>query len=254
MQGSFLRCIVLFGRFSRVFTGSPKNGNLGIILLMDQQFKNILQKTKAIFNGSDPIAHTYEGALFKDSAWVFGFDETVQVGDQVVENHLKLEKTEPVALTQYKSLVMFVGDSFLEENSTKGEEDLLGKMIAAMKLKNHEFCRIPFNRKLEDVMDLDENLKNPTPETQALFSAIAENKPMIVVSLGAIVTNILLGKRDKLSGIHGQFFEKSIVHEHESHNYQLLPIFHPEFLIINPNMKRTAWIDLQKVMERVGKN
>lgn len=221
---------------------------------MDQQFKKILQKTKAIINGSDPIAHSFEGALFKDSAWVFGFDESVQVGDQVGENHLQLELNEPVVLTQYKSLVMFVGDSFLEENSTKGEDDLLGKMIAAMKLKNHEFCRIPFNRKLEDVMDLDENLKNPSPETQALFSVIAENKPMIVVSLGATVTNLLLGRREKLSGIHGQFFDNSFVYEHKSYNYQLLPIFHPEFLKINPNMKRTAWIDLQKVMERVGKN
>ena len=237
----------------RVFTGSLKNGNLGIILLMDQQFKKILQKTKAIFNGSDPIAHTFEGALFKDSAWVFGFDETVQVGDQVGDSHFQLEKNEPVVLTQYKSLVMFVGDSFLEDVSAKSEEDLLGKMIVAMKLNNHEFCRIPFNRKLEYVMDLDENLKNPSPETQALFSAIAENKPMIVVSLGATITNILLGKRDKLSGIHGQFFDRTIIYEHESYNYQLLPIFHPEFLIINPNMKRTAWIDLQKVMERVGK-
>lgn len=232
----------------RVFTGSLKNGNLGIILLMDQQFKKILQKTKAIFNGSDPIAHTFEGALFKDSAWVFGFDETVQVGDQVGDSHFQLEKNEPVVLTQYKSR-----DSFLEDDSAKSEEDLLGKMIVAMKLNNHEFCRIPFNRKLEDVMDLDENLKNPSPETQALFSAIAENKPMIVVSLGATITNILLGKRDKLSGIHGQFFDRTIIYEHESYNYQLLPIFHPEFLIINPNMKRTAWIDLQKVMERVGK-
>ncbi len=221
---------------------------------MDQQFKKILQKTKAVLNGQDPIVHTYEGALFKDSGWVFGFDESISTQDVgSVEVGVAFE---PVAaaipitpsLITNKSLVMFVGDSFKE-----GTEDLLGKMIQAMKLESHEYTRHLFDEKLEDVLNLESNNEKPSIETEVLLKAIVDLKPKVVVSLGATVTNILLGRREKLSGIHGQFFDKSIVMDHEEYQYQLFPIFHPDFLLINPNMKRTAWIDLQKVMECVGK-
>lgn len=226
---------------------------------MDQQFKKIIQKTKAWNQGTEPLAHTFEGALFKDSAWPFAFDESVTTESSVVPQTIApastpakpAVKVEPtVALkADALSLVLFVGDSFVEGSG----DDLLGKMIVAMKLRPGEFNRVPFNEKLEDVNDLAQNLIGPSVETVELLEQIKKFKPNIVVSLGATVTNILLGKREKLSGIHGQFFEKTLSLNNESYTYQLMPIFHPDFLVINPNMKRTAWIDLQKVMERVGK-
>jgi len=119
-----------------------------------------------------------------------------------------------------------------------------------MKLEGNEFYRFKMDEALEEVADLAANLEKPNHATQNLLNIILEKRPRIVVSLGATVTNILLGRREKLSTIHGQFFDKAI----DQCNYSLMPLFHPDFLIINPNMKRTAWIDLQKVMERVGKN
>ena len=225
---------------------------------MDQQFKKIIQKTKAWNEGTEPLAHTFEGALFKDSHWPFVFDESVTTESAIqkktpakngAETPAAIVKIEPkVPLkSDALSLVLFVGDSF-----TQGD-DLLGKMIVAMKLRPGEFNRVAFNEKLEEVNDLAANLATPSTETVELLEQIKKFKPSIVVSLGATVTNILLGKREKLSGIHGQFFEKSVSINNESYTYQLMPIFHPDFLVINPNMKRTAWIDLQKVMERVGK-
>lgn len=229
---------------------------------MDQQFKKIIQKTKAWNQGTEPLAHTFEGALFKDSAWPFAFDESVTtesavktlatpVSAPVAAPVKAAAKVEPkVALkADALSLVLFVGDSFVEGSG----EDLLGKMIIAMKLRPGEFNRVAFNEKLEDVNDLAQNLTEPSAETVELLEQIKKFKPNIVVSLGATVTNILLGKREKLSGIHGQFFDKTLSLNNESYSYQIMPIFHPDFLVINPNMKRTAWIDLQKVMERVGK-
>lgn len=229
---------------------------------MDQQFKKIIQKTKAWNQGTEPLAHTFEGALFKDSAWPFAFDESVTTESAVKKTPASAAapaatpakpaaKVEPkVALkADALSLVLFVGDSYVEASG----DDLLGKMIVAMKLRAGEFNRVAFNEKLEDVNDLAKNLTEPSVETVELLEQIKKFKPNIVVSLGATVTNILLGKREKLSGIHGQFFDKTLTLNNESYTYQVMPIFHPDFLIINPNMKRTAWIDLQKVMERVGK-
>jgi hypothetical protein len=220
---------------------------------MDQQFKKILQKTKAWNQGVEPLAHTFEGALFKESSWPFCFDDSVQVESSPVSispaKAAPLLKEKEFQRPEGLSLVLFVGDTYL---ASKGD-DLLGKMIAAMKLTKGEFNRVLFDESLEDVFDLSQNLLGPTPATTHLFEEIKKYRPAIVVSLGATVTNILLGKREKLSGIHGQFFEKTLTTNDGSHQYSIMPIFHPDFLLINPNMKRTAWIDLQKVMERIGK-
>lgn len=240
-----------------VFTQGRQNESLRIYLLMEQQFKKLLQKTKAQKEQKDPLFKSFEGALFQNSAWFFQFQDNaipliesahspmiiapnskvVKVLDEVV---IVIAKT---GLT-FLSEVLFVGDTFADEG-----DDLLGKMIAAMKLSGIEFHRYPMEEELDNVVDLAKNLEEPTSATQKLFEIIAEKRPKVVVSLGATVTNILLGKREKLSTIHGQFFEKRI----GECVYSLMPIFHPDFLIINPNMKRTAWTDLQKVMERIGK-
>lgn len=234
--------------FFCVFTPVPKNETLGINLLMDTDFKKILQLSR---DNNNPLMRTFEGALFKDSGW-FLFTETQPVAVTKADAPPVQAPEIPQAAPSKPVViygptlcdVLFLGDSY------KGEgEDLLGRMISAMKLKTGEFFRFPLNEELEQVSDLAANLTNPDQATRELFQFIQEKKPKVVVSLGAIITNILLGRREKLSGIHGQFFEKQIGDCH----FSLMPVFHPDFLLINPNMKRTAWIDLQKVMERVGK-
>lgn len=235
-----------------VFTHMTKNEILGIILLMEQQFKKLLQKTKAQKEQKDPLFKSFEGALFQDSSWFFHFQ--TQAVNVVASPDSPLDPLEtngapvsvPVLATAPASLseVLFVGDNY----SGTGD-DLLGKMISAMKLSGNEFYRFSMDEELEDVLLLAKNLEEPNAATQKLLDIILEKRPKVVVSLGATVTNILLGKREKLSTIHGQFFEKRV----GECVYSLMPLFHPDFLNINPNMKRTAWIDLQKVMERVGK-
>lgn len=225
-----------------VFTQGLENESLWIYLLMEQQFKKILQKTKAQKEQKDPLFKTFEGALFSESSWFFHFqDQPIPLSENVIEVSEKI--VEPKGLAPLIQ-VLFVGDTF---DGTG--EDLLGKMIGAMKLSPNEFFRYPMQESLEDVTDLAFNAENPNHSTTELYKMIKLKRPAIVVSLGATVTNILLGKREKLSTIHGQFFEKKL----GECVYNLMPIFHPDFLQINPNMKRTAWIDLQKVMERIGK-
>ena len=216
---------------------------------MEQKFKKILQKAKAWDERTEPLAKTFEGALFEGTNWPFSFEESAIETQNMVATPAAPEvvvKPAQKVSEGFDKLVLFVGDTF---NAASGADDLLGKMIAAMKLKPEEFERFAFNEALEDINDLEQNLKSPESATAELHAKITKVKPQIVVSLGATVTNVLLGRREKLSGIHGQFIEKTI----DSHHFAMMPLFHPDFLLINPNMKRTAWIDLQKVMERVGK-
>ena len=208
---------------------------------MEQKFIKIIQKTKAQKNQDDPFFNSFEGALFKETAWFFHFQNHNIPVVKRTELPLEISTTDRLPLKE----VLFVGDTFQNEG-----DDLLGKMIFAMKLNNSEFYRFKMDEDLDSVDDLVKNLESPTPATQKLLAIILEIRPRIVVSLGATVTNILLGKREKMSTIHGQFFERKT----SGCDYALMPIFHPDFLVINPNMKRTAWIDLQKVMERIGKN
>ena len=211
---------------------------------MEKKFKKLLQKSQ---DTTDPLFRTFEGALFSESSWYLHSEETeflMELADAQKIEKLKALDSIKENSSFYLSEVLFLGDNFIGEG-----EDLLGKMISAMKLKGSEFSRFPLAEELDDIADLSKNLEDPSMETKELMEIIKEKRPKVVVTLGATITNILLGKREKLSTIHGQFFEKSL----GDCNYTLMPIFHPDFLTINPNMKRTAWIDLQKVMERIGK-
>lgn len=207
---------------------------------MEQKFIKIIQKIKAQKEQKDPLFNSFEGALFQETSWFFHFkDHNIPLVSRM-EAPKEILNTNDSPLTE----VLFVGDTFNDDG-----DDLLGKMIIAMKLDKSEFYRFKMDEDLDAVDDLTKNITNPSSSTQKLLNIISKERPRIVVSLGATVTNILLGKREKMSTIHGQFFEKKI----NGYDYTLMPIFHPDFLIINPNMKRTAWIDLQKVMERIGK-
>lgn len=195
---------------------------------MEIQFKNFIKKTKAIEIGADPIGKTFEGAIFQESSWFLALQEFEHIKTEVI-----VEKTSN-SIQSPLCDVLFLGDTF----SGTGE-DLLHKMILAMHLKHDAVLRVPFN----------EN----TDTRQELLAAITKNRPQIVVSLGAVVTNILLQKKEKLSTIHGQLIPQEGNEETNSWNYLLMPLFHPDFLLINPNMKRTAWNDLQKIMEFLKK-
>ena len=207
---------------------------------MEHKFIKIIQKTKAQKEQKNPFFNSFEGALFKETSWFFHFQEHNIPLVPRTELPSEILTANQTPLTE----ILFVGDTFQGEG-----DDLLGKMINAMKLNNSEFYRFKMDEDLDTVNDLVKNLESPSLSTQKLLAIILEIRPRIVVSLGATVTNVLLGKREKMSTIHGQFFEKKI----NGCDYALMPIFHPDFLVINPNMKRTAWIDLQKVMERIGK-
>lgn len=125
-----------------------------------------------------------------------------------------------------------------DETPDNRAQELLDKMILAMRIPNAKVTSVLVQSELDQ---FDE-----------LVVGLHESKPRFVVSLGAVATNLLLGRKEKLTRVHGQFFPLKIERNGITSEFMLMPLFHPDFLLINPNMKRTAWLDLQKIMSELG--
>ncbi len=98
-------------------------------------------------------------------------------------------------------------------------------------------CRPPQNRA-------------PLPDEAAtclpfLLQQIAVIQPEIIVCLGSVATRYLLGQEDlKISRVRGKF--------QEWQGLQVMPTFHPAYLLRNPAAKKDVWEDMQKVMAKLG--
>jgi len=152
--------------------------------------------------------------------------------------------------------ILFVGDYprldgegiFETFSADKGE--ILNRMVHAMNLPSLKWYvayLLKCNR-----MDLDLNLKKEIINTcfDHLKNEIFLLQPKMVISFGALATQMMLGKKEKLADIHGKFFHQQIDYAGgEKREFTLVPIFHPEYLLLNPTMKKTAWVDLKKVIE-----
>lgn len=230
---------------------------------MEKKFDDLLKKIKAHKNLELEASKTFEFNLFSEGEWFIFMNEwdddlrqdekiinidssivtqVVQSDNEEIESNSSENQIELNPDSKIK--ILFIGDTFNGEG-----EDLLQKMITAMKLLPEEYKRVPLDSGLEEI-DFEQPDYQEHNSYQKLMDLIKEEAPQFVISLGAIVTNCLIGRREKMSTIHGKYFK---LNAHD-YSYQLMPLFHPEFLLINPNMKRTAWIDLQKVMQSLGKN
>ncbi len=133
------------------------------------------------------------------------------------------------------------------------QEELLDKMIIAMKLQKSEYFKsysIKCSLLENDIQGFDPKYSKCL---NYLHHEIFYLKPQVVITLGAIPTKFFLGQDVRLSIVHGNFYSKTIGEKNKTHKFELVPIFHPELLVINPGMKRTTWNDLQKVMTYLGK-
>lgn len=120
---------------------------------------------------------------------------------------------------------------------------LLTKMIEAMGLSRDQVyicnvikCRPPDNR-------------NPEPEEVAscepfLKKQLALIKPQVIVALGRYACQSLLKIEGALSEFRGQW--------RTYEGIDLMPTFHPAYLLRSPSKKKEAWEDLQKVMEKLS--
>ena len=117
---------------------------------------------------------------------------------------------------------------------------LLTKIIESIGFKRDEVlignvnrCRPPGNRP-------------PTPDEAAtckpfLLREIAAVGPEVIVVLGNTATQNLLGVKQGISRLRGQFQDYQGV--------KVMPTFHPAYLLRDPSKKKETWEDLKKVRD-----
>ncbi len=119
---------------------------------------------------------------------------------------------------------------------------LLTRMIRAMNLDRSDVyianvvkCRPPGNR-APHRQEIDTCL----PFLEAQIAAV---KPTVIVALGKVATNALLGIDKPISHIRGRF--------HDRKGIPIMPTYHPSFLLREEparTHKAEAWADLKEVM------
>jgi DNA polymerase len=144
--------------------------------------------------------------------------------------------------------LMFVGEAPGADEDIQGlpfvgrAGQLLTRIIQAIDLQREQVyianilkCRPPQNR-------------DPQPDEVEscepfLFRQIETIGPLIVVALGKYAAQTLLRTNTPISRLRGHFVE--------FRGIQLMPTFHPSYLLRNPSAKREVWEDMKKVRDEL---
>jgi DNA polymerase len=157
--------------------------------------------------------------------------------------------------------LVFVGEGPGQDEDLSGEPfvgpagELLTKIIAAMGLTREAVyicnvvkCRPPKNR-----LPKPEEIAVCLPFLKAQLRAI---KPAVICTLGACASQTLLETDQAISRLRGRFHAYAHSPGKGGGGCQVMPTFHPAYLLRNPQAKRDVWADMQKIMKvlRVSSN
>ena len=149
-----------------------------------------------------------------------------------------------------RSGICFVGEGPGADEDAQGYPfvgqagQLLDRMIAAMGFDREDVyvcnivkCRPPKNRKPE----LDE-MSACVPYLHEQLTLI---RPRVIIALGATAVQGLLGTSGGITRLRGDWklYRGEI---------DVMPTFHPAYLLRQPSAKRQVWEDLQAVLGRLG--
>lgn len=140
--------------------------------------------------------------------------------------------------------LMFVGEYPTRIDEASGRPfmdpagELLNNIIKAMGLTRADVfitnvvkCAPPERLPLPDELD------TCAPILERQIDAV---KPKVIVALGPTALRFFRGEGVSLVRAHGQFFNWK--------GHQVMPTYHPDYILRNPRAKRDVWDDLQKVI------
>ena len=148
-----------------------------------------------------------------------------------------------------KASLVFVGEGPGHDEDIQGipfvgrAGKLLTQMIEAMGLRRDDVyianvvkCRPPENRTPEK-----DEVATCSPYLLRQLDAIG---PKVIVCLGNVASQSLLGTTKSISSYRGQWFDYR--------GTRLIATYHPAYLLRNPAAKSDVWLDLKKVMVELG--
>jgi DNA polymerase len=149
-----------------------------------------------------------------------------------------------------KAVLLFVGEGpgFEEDQQGRPFVGAAGQLLTdiiekGMKLKRADVyicnivkCRPPGNR-------------NPEPdEVDACIGFVKQQiaviKPKVIVTLGNVPTQNLLGTKQGITKLRGTWQEYDGI--------PVMPTFHPSYLLRSPSEKKWVWADIQQVLKKLG--
>ena len=141
------------------------------------------------------------------------------------------------------SIAMLIGEAPGADEDVQGEPfvgragKLLNDILKALNLKREDVyianilkCRPPNNR---DPLPSEEETCKPY-----LIKQIELIKPKIILCLGRVAANALLGKKLSLTDLRENIYDLEGI--------KVFATYHPAALLRNPNWKRGCWEDFQK--------
>ena len=164
--------------------------------------------------------------------------------------HTSRKNTVPGEGSPNRPDVMFVGEGPGADEDAQGRPfvgaagQLLDKMIEAMGYKREEVfianivkCRPPGNR-----VPLPEEMNACVPYLKAQIALI---RPKIIVALGKTAVQGLLQEEVAITKFRGTWCSYEGI--------DLMPTYHPAYLLRSPGKKGEAWADLKAVLAKLGK-
>lgn len=156
-----------------------------------------------------------------------------------------------------KASVMLIGEAPGAEEDRLGEPfvglsgQLLDKMLAAIGLdrqtvyiSNVLFWRPPGNRSPTDA-----EIASCLPFAEQHIALV---QPKILLLLGGIAAKTLLRTKEGITRLHGRWtYYTPCLGQEAVRPVRCMPLFHPAYLLRQPNTKRQAWADLLLVKKEV---
>jgi len=148
-----------------------------------------------------------------------------------------------------RARLMFIGEGPGADEDAKGEPfvgragQLLTRIIESIGLKREQVyianvvkCRPPENR-----TPLPDEVATCSPFLRQQIAAI---RPRVIVCLGTPAAQTVLGTRETITRLRGAFRDMDGI--------QVMPTFHPAYLLRNPAAKREVWEDMKLVKARLA--
>ncbi len=147
--------------------------------------------------------------------------------------------------------LMFIGEAPGAEEDLQGQPfvgragQLLNNLLNKLGLSREEvyITNVVKSRPPENRDPQPDEIEACLPFLRKQIKAI---RPLVLVTLGKIATQALLGSKEPMTRIRGQWQRYDHI--------RVMPTFHPSYLLRFPKERHKTWEDMQRVMEYLAEH